>query len=448
MHDLDTNTDNLPSDGAEPAATWDDFRSLLAASGAGREELGQFDRVTRRGFLTAAGKGALALGVFGAGPAAAGQGLFGRGLLPSAWENIRDRGLPKPDMIIHSENPFNGEFPVHLLDDPVTPTARHFVRNNGGIPERARTKDLRGWTLRVDGEVRRELSLSFEDLFSFPQVTMQMVLECAGNGRSLFEPQVGGTQWIRGAVGCSEWTGVRLRDVLKSAGVKEGAVYAAAYGDDAPPEGREPFSRGIPIAKAMDEHTLIAFAMNGEPLPGAHGFPARLLVPGWIGSSMQKWLNRIRLRDRVHDSAKMSGYSYRVPSHPAVPGVRPPEEDMAIATSWIVKSLITRPRADLEVASGDAVHVGGHAWAGENRVERVLVSTDFGITWQEAGLTDPANRYAWHHWQTGLTFENRGYYEVWARAFDDTGSAQPFRQPWNPKGYLGNVIHRVPVLVT
>ena len=323
MRDLDTNSDNPLLDGAEPARTWDDYGGILTASGAGQAELEQFDRVTRRDFLTAIGKGALALGVSGAGPMAAGQGLFGRGLVPSAWENIQDDGLPKPDMIIHSQDPFNGEFPVHLLDDPETPTARHFVRNNGGIPERARTKDLRGWTLRVDGEVQRELSLGFEDLFSFPQVTMQMVLECAGNGRSLFEPQVGGTQWMRGAVGCSEWTGVRLRDALESAGVRDSAVHAAAYGEDAPSEGREPFSRGIPISKAMDEHTLIAFAMNGEPLPAAHGFPARLLVPGWIGSSMQKWLSRIRLRDRVHDSAMMSGYSYRVPPHPAVPGVRP-----------------------------------------------------------------------------------------------------------------------------
>ncbi len=224
-------------------------------------------------------------------------------------------------MVVHSEHPFNGELPVHLLDDAVTPTARHFVRNNGGIPERARSKDLRGWELRVDGEVHRELSLTFEDLYCLPHVTMQMVLECAGNGRSLFEPQVGGTQWIRGAVACSEWTGVRLRDVLESAGVKDSAVYVALYGDDAAPEGGEPFSRGIPIAKALDEHTLIGFAINGAPLPAAHGFPARLLVPGWIGSSMQKWLTRIRLLDRVHDSATMSGYSYRVPSYPAAPGV-------------------------------------------------------------------------------------------------------------------------------
>ena len=120
---------------------------------------------------------------------------------------------------------------------------------------------------------------------------------------------------------------------------------------------------------------------------------------------------------------------------------------MRIATAWIVKSLITRPQANLEIRAGAALQAGGHAWAGENRVQRVLVSADFGITWQEASLAAPANRYAWYHWQTDLTFRNRGYYEIWARAFDDTGSAQPFSQPWNPKGYLGNVIHRVPILV-
>ena len=448
--DSGTRSRSAPAD-APPTdpRRWDRYRGILAASGAGQEELAEFDRVSRRRFLVTVGKGAaLALGIFGAGPLAAERGLFGRGLLPSGWENIRDGGLPKPDMVIHSEHPFNGELPVHLLDDAVTPTARHFVRNNGGIPERARSKDMRGWVLRVDGEVDHELSLTFEDLYCLPQVSMQIVLECAGNGRSLFEPQVGGTQWIRGAVGCAEWTGVRLRDVLKTAGVKDGAVYAAFYGEDASPDGEEPFSRGIPIAKAMDEHTLIALAVNGTPLPATHGFPARLLVPGWIGSAMQKWLNRIRVLNRVHDSAKMSGYSYRVPAYPATPGVKPPEEEMRIATAWIVKSLITRPRANLQVRAGDAVRSGGHAWAGENRVERVLVSTDFGISWQDAALTDPANRYAWYHWQADLTFRNRGYYEIWARAFDDTGSAQPFRQPWNPKGYLGNVIHRVPVLVS
>ena len=410
---------------------------LPAENGKRADGLAHFDRITsRRHFLATVGKGAAlaGLGVFGAGPS------YSEGPVQPATDGI---GLPKPDMIVHSQHPFNGEFPPHLLAADVTPTARHFVRNNGSIPERAQHQDAQDWTLTVDGEVRNQRAFSLDDLHSLPQVTLKVVLECAGNGRSAFAPTVGGTQWIRGAVACSEWTGVRLRDVLQAAEVTEKAVYLANYGEDDPP-----FSRGIPIEKAMDEHTLIALKMNGEPLPAAHGFPARLLVPGWIGSSMQKWLNRIWVRDTVHDSAQMSGYSYRVPSHPIAPGDQPPKADMAVATSWVVKSLITAPQANATVQAGVPLRVSGHAWAGEHSVAKVLVSTDLGIQWQEAELTPPANKYAWYGWSAELTFASKGYYEIWARAFDDAGNAQPFRQPWNPKGYLGNVIHRVPVAVS
>ena len=280
---------------------------------------------SRRNFLATVGKGALlaSLGVFGAGCEAADRGLLGRGLMPIVLEDSQEAGLPKPDMLVYSENPFNGEFAPHLLDDDVTPTARHFVRNNSGIPERAVRKELHGWKLVIDGEVHKKLALSMDDLTGFPQVTMEVVLECAGNGRGLFSPEVSGTLWQRGAVACSEWTGVRLRDVLQAAGLKPTAVYTGNYGEDLPNDGSEPFSRGIPIEKAMDEHTLIALKMNGEVLPAAHGFPVRLIVPGWIGSAMQKWLNRIWVRDRVHDSEKMSGYSYRIPAYPTAPGNKP-----------------------------------------------------------------------------------------------------------------------------
>ena len=405
--------------------------------------------LSRRNFLTKIGKGAFlaSLGIFGAGCQAVDQGLLSRGLVPVALVDAQAAGLPKSNMLVHSENPFNGEFAPHLLNDDVTPTDRHFVRNNSGVPERAVKRDLHGWKLRIDGEVHKALALSMDDLRRFPQVTMEVVLECAGNGRSLFSPKISGTPWQHGAVACSEWTGVRLRDVLQAAGLKPGAVYIGNYGEDVPDDGSEPFSRGIPIEKAMDEHTLIALKMNGEALPAAHGFPARLIVPGWIGSAMQKWLNRIWVRDTVHDSEKMSGYSYRVPAYPIAPGDTPPVEAMQIATAWQVKSLITRPQSYLERSEGLPIKVRGHAWAGENQVEKVLISTDFGIQWQEAQLMPPSNRYAWSHWETELTFANRGYYEIWARAYDDTGAAQPFTQPWNPKGYLGNVIHRVPISV-
>ena len=405
---------------------------------------------SRRQFLATMGKSAAlaGLGIFGAGSDAALKGLFGRGLILAAWADVEQDLLPKPDMIVHTENPFNGEFAPHLLNDDVTPTARHFVRNNSNIPERAKSGDLHGWKLTIDGEVHKKLSLSMDDLIRFPQVTMQVVLECAGNGRSLFTPEVDGTPWIRGAVGCSEWTGVRLRDVLKAAGLKETAIYTGNYGADLPIGSGEPFSRGIPIEKAMDEHTLIALKMNGEDLPAAHGFPARLIVPGWIGSAMQKWLDRIWVRDQVHDSEKMSGYSYRIPAYPPTPGDKPAENDMVIATSGTIKSLITKPQSKAVVKIDTPVKVRGHAWAGENKVDKVYISTDFGIRWQETRLTQPANRYAWSHWKAEIAFQNRGYYEIWARAFDDKGNAQPFSQPWNPKGYLGNVIHRVPVMIS
>jgi DMSO/TMAO reductase YedYZ molybdopterin-dependent catalytic subunit len=169
-------------------------------------------------------------------------------------------------------------------------------------------------------------------------------------------------------------------------------------------------------------------------------------VPGWIGSASQKWLNRIWIRDQVHDSEKMSGYSYRVPAYPVVPGSRPPKEDMEIATSWVVKSMITRPEANIKINVGDTVQVRGHAWAGEREIRRVDLSTDYGVSWKPAKLREPSNQYAWYTFETELAFPKKGYYEIWARAEDGEGEVQPARQPWNPKGYLGNVIHRLPVM--
>lgn len=429
-----------------------DVRAHLEESGALPEDLERFDAVlSRRKFFGVTGAAAALTGL-GAGADAALRGLFGRGLVPVAWAQDTGGAPPeipgKEEMTVHFPQPINGEFAPHLLDDDVTPTNRHFVRNSGTVPVRAQKKDLEGWTLRIDGEVRNELELTLDDLKAMPSVTGSYVIECGGNGRANFDPPVRGNPWDRGAVACSRWTGVPLRHILERAGLKESAVYTAHYGEDLPLGKAEPFSRGIPIEKALDEHTIVAYRQNGADLHPLNGFPVRLVVPGWVGSCSQKWLNRIWVRDRVHDSQKMKGFSYRLPRHPVKPGTRPPEEEMVIATSWIVKSMITSPAGDAEVGVGGRVVVTGHAWAGDGVVARVAISTDYGVTWKDAALEDAANRYAWQSFESDVKLAGPGYYEIWARAFDTEGGAQPFRQPWNPRGYLGNVIHRIPITAT
>jgi DMSO/TMAO reductase YedYZ molybdopterin-dependent catalytic subunit len=429
------------------------LREQLVDKGVNPEDLDRFDSVvSRRRFLARMGGGGTALAMLGlgAGTEAALQGLFGRGMIPASWAAEAEalgEIEGKPGMIVHNHRPVNGEFPPHLLNDDVTPTERHFVRNNGLVPQRALDQDPQGWSLTIDGEVQQTLTLSLDDLMKMPSVTYQACIECGGNGRANFDPPVRGNPWNRGAIGCSEWTGVPLRDLLQHAGLKDSAVYTAHYGEDPPLGAAPPFSRGIPMDKAMEKHTLVAYKMNGKPIAALNGYPVRVVVPGWIGSASQKWLTRIWIRDKVHDSNKMTGYSYRIPKYPVPPGSKPPKDIMKILTAWQIKSMITSPAAESKFEPGQGVHVHGHAWAGENTVDRVLISRDYGISWEKAKLTKPANKYAWNHFDAELHFHGKGYYEIWARAFDQNGNAQPFRQPWNPKGYLGNVIHRVPVLV-
>lgn len=354
----------------------------------------------------------------------------------------------KDGVTILNERPVNAETPAHLLDDNITPASRLFVRNNGMVPEQAFTMDASGWTLTVDGEVDTPLELSIDDLRNtYEVVTRQLILECGGNGRAFFNPGASGNQWTTGAIGCPEWTGVRLRDVLNSAGVKPSAVYTAHYGNDPHLSGdpeKESISRGIPIEKALEEDSLIAFGMNGGDLPGIHGFPLRLVVPGYPGSASQKWLDRIWVRDQVHDGAKMGGYSYRMPAYPVAPGTEVPEEDMVIMTTMPVKSLITNPATGTQVDR--AFSVRGHAWA-DGEVAMVETSIDFGQTWQPASLAAPRNRYAWQHFTASITVPQAGYYEVWVRATDDQGRTQPPTTPgWNPRGYGNNMIHRIAVI--
>lgn len=407
----------------------------------------QLPHSDRRRFLK--GTGLTALG------AALGMAIpFGRnfpeGLVPAAFAQDTGADLmsDKDGLIVHNDRPLNAETPAHLLDDDVTPYSRLFVRANGLIPRTALDKDAADWKLVIDGEVENELSLSIDELKNdFENITLSLVLECGGNGRAFFDPGASGNQWTVGAVGCPQWTGVRLRDVLEKAGVKSSAVYTGHYGNDVDISGdpdKVVISRGVPIEKAMEPEALIAWAMNGEDIPALHGFPLRLVIPGYPGSVSQKYLTRIWIRDQEHDGPKMGGYSYRMPKNPVAPGTEVLEEDMEILTVMPVKSIITAPATGVEVPAGKAVEVRGHAWAGNGDVKAMHISLDFGQTWQEAKLETATNKYAWQRWRANVTPPEQGYYEVWARATDMDGVSQPPVTPgWNPRGYGNNMIHRI-----
>jgi sulfite oxidase len=422
--------------------------------------------VSRRGFLGAAGLSAMAAAV--GGPIVY-RSTMPAGLLPAAFAEEAKPAEPKKEavapqgpqslkfpgkddkLVLLQEKPLVAETPEHLLDDETTPVSKFFIRNNGQIPEEAKAPDA--WKVTIDGEVNAKLELTLADLQRrFKARSYRMVLECGGNGRSFFTPQARGNQWSNGGAGCAEWTGVRLADVLKAAGLKPTAVYTAHYGTDLHLSGdptKEPLSRGVPIKKAMERHSLIVWAMNGEPLPNIHGGPLRLVIPGWPGSASHKWLSRIWVRDKEHDGQGMRGFSYRIPIKPMIPGGKADEANFKVLESMPVRSIITSPANGTKLAAGThELALRGAAWDGDFTVRRVDVSIDFGATWKPVKLAKPRNRYDWRRWIASVRLPSDGYYEVWVRATDSDGMAQPhIAGNWNPQGYGANPMHRVAVLV-
>ena len=356
-----------------------------------------------------------------------------------------------PQMVVLNDKPWNMEAQAHLLDDKITPNKFMFIRNNGVIPENI---DVANWKISFDGEsAKQKKTYSLSELKSkFKQYTYQLTLECGGNGRSEFDPPAKGNQWTIGAVSCATWTGVRLKDVLADVGVQDDAVYIGYHAADTHLSGdpeKEPISRGVPMAKALQDETLIAFQMNGKDIPLAHGYPLRLIAGGFPASASGKWLNRISIRNKVHDGEKMTGTAYRVPCEPVAPGAEVADEDMCIIESMPVKSLITYPKSGATLKKGKALNIRGHAWAGELEVANVAYSIDFGSTWKSCTMDAPANRFAWQHFSAAITFPTQGYYEVWAKATDSQGKSQPMLLPgWNPKGYLNNACHRIAIKVS
>jgi DMSO/TMAO reductase YedYZ molybdopterin-dependent catalytic subunit len=413
----------------------------------------------RRGFLKGASLAAMGAAVgasipfaarmpSGLLPVALAQGQPGAGAAPAP---LRFPGKD-PGLAVLGERPLVAETPEHLLDDETTPTPKFFIRNNGQIPEPVANLDA--WRVRIDGEVNAPLDLALGEIRSrFRPVTLHMVLECGGNGRSSFAPPARGNQWTNGGAGCAAWTGVRLRDLLQAAGLKPGAVYTGHYGADPHLSGdasKESISRGVPIAKALEEHGLLVFAMNGEPLPHIHGGPVRLVIPGWPGSASHKWLTRIWVRDREHDGQGMGGTSYRVPIRPMIPGGEADPKNFRILESMPLRSIVTSPANGTELPAGTReLSLRGAAWNGDTGVKAMHVSIDFGATWSEARLAEPRNRYDWRRWTADVRLPEAGYYEVWSRATDAAGVMQPHvAGGWNPQGYGANAMHRIAVLVS
>lgn len=404
---------------------------------------------TRRGFLK---KGALALMASALGAKIVHAETMPAGLIPTGLF-LNGEGTLKgkhPGLTLLNDRPVNAETPAHLLNDSITPADLMFVRNNGNPPAEV---DVKNWTLSIEGEsAATSKSYTLADLKKrFNHHTYQLTIECGGNGRAEFFPSASGNQWTTGAVGCPAWTGVRLKDVLKDVGLKKDAVYIGYYGADTHLSGdteKAVISRGVPIHKAMEDESLIAWALNGADIPLLNGHPLRLAIGGWPGSVSGKWLTKIVVRNQVHDGPKMTGMSYRVPKFPVAPGAVVAEEDMKIIESMPVKSLITSPKTGGILPLGKTLDIEGKAWAGDLSVSKVHISSDFGVTWQRAELDEPVNRFAWQAWRGSIDLPEKGYYEIWAKATDSRGNSQPMIVPgWNPRGYLNNACHRIAIRV-
>jgi len=413
---------------------------------------------SRRGFLGGAGVAAMGAMVGGSIPFS--QNMPS-GLVPAALAQAtppekkgpqylefpgKDKGL-----VVIGDRPLVAETPEHLLDDDTTPTSKFFIRQNGTPPEAAANAD--GWKLTIDGEVNKPVEITVGELKKrFRPQTLRMVLECGGNGRSFFSPPASGNQWTNGGAGCAEWTGVSLAEVLRTAGVKPSGIYTSHYGADVHLSGdpkRLTLSRGVRIAKAMEPQTMLVWAMNGKPLDNVHGGPLRLFVPGWAGSASHKWLTKITIREKEHDGPGMTGTSYRVTINPMVPGGKADPKNMRILESMPVRSIITSPSNGTKLAAGTReLKLRGASWAGDLAVRQVDVSVDFGQSWVRTNLSQPKNRFDWQRWTANVRVPSDGYYEVWSRATDASGKAQPHVAPyWNPAGYGGNPFHRIAVLI-
>lgn len=348
-------------------------------------------------------------------------------------------------LITRVTRPFDAETPVRELTSFLTPTHRFFVRSHFGPPSPEFIAES-NWTLRVGGMVERPRVLTLRDLKQVEAVTITAVVQCSGNGRAFHQPKVPGVQWERGAVGNAQWTGVRLRDVLAKTGVKEGARHVQLQGADRPIVDSVPrFTRSIPLAKALHPDTILAYEMNGHPLPLLHGAPLRVITPGWMADSCTKWLTDITVQ-----AEEAKGYymqtAYRMPVKSVEPGGTASGPSTPVEAT-VVKSIIATPQEGDVVGLGP-VTIHGVAWSGEAKIVKVELSLDGGRSWELARLVGEDSPYAWRQWLFLWRVKMRGPVTILCRATDARGETQPEVSPWNPSGFLWNGWDRVTVTVT
>lgn len=369
--------------------------------------------ISRRRFLLAAGGGVLALG----------------------------RRASAADLLELGSSPQQLETPLEAFDTLRTSTDLFFVRSHFRPPALRVNREL-----RVTGLVGRELTLTAGDLREMPATSVSAVTICAGAGRRFYEPPVAGVQWGHGAMGQAEWRGVRLADLLGEAGVGKEAKHVGLRGADLPPlPTTPPFYRSIPLARALDPSTIVAYEMNGAPVPLSHGGPLRLVVPGWAADNWTKWLVRLDLR-REEEPGFFMEKAYRMPDPPVKPGEAPPPGTMKPVHEFPVKSVIARPLDGARVSQGER-EVVGVAFSGYAGIDRVEVSADDGETWTAATLEGEPGLGRWQVFRAKVDLKARGTVAVLARATDAAGHVQPRRPTWNPSGYFWNGWHRVSVEV-
>ncbi len=388
--------------------------------------------------------------------------LGSSGLWPSGGAGARDAeetdaailGRPmvrypeKTELILLTSRPPQLETPKHYFDRAITPNEAFFVRYHiFPIPT---SVDLATWRLKVSGVVDNPLQLSIDDLQTrFPKASVVAVNQCSGNGRSRFAPRVFGGQWGDGAMGNAEWKGARLRDVLTAAGMKPGAVDVTFNGLDEPVVPSVPdFVKSLTARRIMDDpDVLVAYEMNGQPLPMLNGFPARLVVPGWYSTSWVKNLSEITVLDHEFDGFWMKT-AYRIPDNACgcvQPGSKPART--VPINRMNVKSVIASPADGTTARVGDTVTLEGVAFDGGYGITEVFVSSDGGAAWQSARLGDDLGRYSFREWSYEVKTQRPGTLRLMVRAVNRVGESQPAEPLWNPAGYLRNVVEHVDLQV-